>query len=176
MLPPFPRGNTINVELRLPTKSSVHKSLPQRVSHPKTIDNCFGVACHAERERKERACERRVATIKAEGQEGDHEVVDEVSPAGRSLPLRNCKTAAMPPTPHPSRLRRATFSRWRRQSCRHRDGWTGVYVVIPFRGCGRSKRGVPRNELASFGGSEQAPALRSNSPPCPLPITAKPCM
>ena len=45
---------------------------------------------------------------------GDRAAVDEVSLAGRSLPLRNCKTAAKPPTPHPSRLRRATFSRWRR--------------------------------------------------------------
>ena len=63
------RGNTFNVELRLPTKSSRFNSLPQRGSHFKTVDNRFGVASNAARERKERACERRAATIKAEGQE-----------------------------------------------------------------------------------------------------------
>ena len=39
-----------------------------KVRETKTIDNCFGMACNAARERKERACERRAATIKAEGQ------------------------------------------------------------------------------------------------------------
>ena len=41
--------------------------LPPGVSHSKTIDNCFGMACNAEKEQKERAGERRTATIEAEG-------------------------------------------------------------------------------------------------------------
>ena len=43
------------------------------------------MACHAARERKKRACERHTATIKAEGQEGDHEVVDEAFLRGNAF-------------------------------------------------------------------------------------------
>ena len=46
-----------------------YECLPPGGSHFKTVDNRFGVASNAARERKKRACERRAATIKAEGQE-----------------------------------------------------------------------------------------------------------
>ena len=58
-----------------------------RGSHFKTVNNRFGVASHAARERKKRACERRAATIKAEGQ-GDNAIPAELMPCRSADDIR----------------------------------------------------------------------------------------